>query len=153
MVSTIPCLKPFVAGLNTGYGAFDTEHVATRAYGSYGSNGYAQRQRSTKQSNNRHSKSVFDSKKGSSGFHGKGVSKGRTTVDDSGHHGPPREAATAVRELENRSPAGQVEERDGGKVVTQISSPTPDGNSIGSNESRQMIIRKDVAWAVEYSDV
>ncbi|KAI4241160.1 MAG: hypothetical protein L6R40_004696 [Gallowayella cf. fulva] len=40
MISTMPCLKPFVAGLNTGYGAFDTEHIATRVYGStYGSNG------------------------------------------------------------------------------------------------------------------
>ena len=27
-----------------------------------------------------------------------------------------------------------------------------DGNSIGSNDSQQMIIRKDISWAVEYSD-
>lgn len=36
----VSCLKPFVTGFDTGYGAFDTEHVATETYGSCGFNEY-----------------------------------------------------------------------------------------------------------------
>lgn len=40
----------------------------------------------------------------------------------------------------------------GHKASNHSEAVAQDGNSIGSNDSRQMIIRKDISWAVEYSD-
>lgn len=159
MVSTIPCLKPFVAGLNTGYGAFDTEHVATRAYGSYG--GYAPGQRRIKRSSNLPSKSAFDLDEEPGNFKGDGIWKKRATVDGGvrsqtlGHYVRPSQVAIAARNTDlslNSRAAGHHGEPGEGKVTNIISAVALDGNnSIGSNDSQQMIIRKDVAWAVEYS--
>lgn len=154
MVSTIPCLKPFVAGLNTGYGAFDTEHVATQAYASYGSNGYASRQRRGRGSNILSSKSGTGFDEESSGFGGDRNRKKRAMANEgagtntSGHHG--RTSPAVANDLDARL-AGQEEEHGKGKATTHAMAVAQDGNSIGSNDSQQMIIRKDVAWKVEYS--
>lgn len=48
--------------------------------------------------------------------------------------------------------AGQDEERGAGKAMTQAWPLAQDGNSIESNDSQRMIIRKDVAWRVDYSN-
>ncbi|KAI4168703.1 MAG: hypothetical protein LQ343_006207 [Gyalolechia ehrenbergii] len=157
MVSTIPCLKPFVAGLNTGYGAFDMEHVATQAYASYGSNGYAPRPRRTKHSNTSGSKSADDLDKEMSGVSGDRSRTKRATANfgtsTSGHQGRSTPVTRAARNADlNLDPrAGQGREHSKGKAMTHTRAVAQDGNSIGSNDSRQMIIRKDVAWAVEYS--
>lgn len=69
-------------------------------------------------------------------------------------HGSLSQKDTGVS-LDPRVNAGQqVERRRGeGKPPTYTTSAVAqDGNSIGSDDSRQMIIRKDVTWAVEYSD-
>ncbi|KAL8940349.1 MAG: hypothetical protein Q9216_002861 [Gyalolechia sp. 2 TL-2023] len=157
MVSTIPCLKPFVAGLNTGYGAFDTEHVATQAYASYGSNGLVSRPRRTKHSSTLGSKSAYDLDRGLSGVdrdrHRKKRAAADAGTDISGHQGRSTPASTAKNaelNLDSRV-AGHDGDPGKGTAVTHATAVAQDGNSIGSNDSRQMIIRKDVAWAVEYS--
>ncbi|KAL8799540.1 MAG: hypothetical protein Q9182_005815 [Xanthomendoza sp. 2 TL-2023] len=187
MVSTMPCLKPFVAGLNTGYGAFDTEHVATTAYGSsYGSNGnhnsgnYSQQRRKNSSRIKRGSKLASGKSRGDNSHFDKGPSsivggalsgdvfkpKRPPTHDQSGigiatssrqHHVRQQPSQfDVVNGLDPRVNASQLEDRGGGegKAGTYTSSAVAqDGNnSIGSDDSRQMIIRKDVTWAVEYSD-
>ncbi|KAL9000492.1 MAG: hypothetical protein Q9169_000785 [Polycauliona sp. 2 TL-2023] len=182
MVSTMPCLKPFVASLNTGYGAFDGDHIATH-YGTYGSNsnrdngGYPKQRRK----NNLHNK--WTSKIAS------GMSANKSNVDDrpksiadrvAGHISRPQRLAAddesgigiatapthnhhrqpnqfdAVTSLAPQVDAGQGVTRGGeGRAMTHTHSASAvaqDGNSIGSDDSRQMIIRKDMTWAVEYSD-
>ncbi|KAL8815166.1 MAG: hypothetical protein Q9223_005676 [Gallowayella weberi] len=183
----MPCLKPFVAGLNTGYGAFDTEHVATTAYGSaYGSNRdhnsgiYSQQRRKNSSRTKRSSKLASGKSRGSNSHFdkgpnsivggamlGEGYKPQRPTANDQSKIG----VATSSRQhhvrqqpsqfdvvhgLDPRVNASQLEEGGGGegKSGTYTSSAVAqDGNnSIGSDDSRQMIIRKDVTWAVEYSD-
>lgn len=180
----MPCFKPFIAGLNTGYGAFDTEHVASRVYGSsYGSNGnhnngnYPRQRRSNNsrikwgsEKASGKSKSELNFDKGPNSIVGGAEGEGsrlqrRTDVDDrSGignattsihnHHGQPSQTDKGVG-LDPRVNTVQEEERVGGegKAITHMSSAVAqDGNSMRSDDSRQMIIRKDVTWAVEYSD-
>ncbi|KAL8669935.1 MAG: hypothetical protein Q9168_005500 [Polycauliona sp. 1 TL-2023] len=183
MVSTMPCLKPFVASLNTGYGAFDSEHIATHYGGTYGS-----------QSN--HNDGSYPKQKRKNSFHSNWTSKvtgGKSTsksnVDSrrksiagivAGHLSRPQRSAaddesgtgTATTTMQNHhgqqrqsdtegglAPpinAGQEERRGGeGRAMTHTHSASAvaqDGNSIGSDDSRRMIIRKDMTWAVEYSD-
>ncbi|KAL8828531.1 MAG: hypothetical protein Q9170_006561 [Blastenia crenularia] len=149
MVTTVPCLKPFVAGLNTGYGAFDTEHVATRAYGSYGSNGYAPRRKRTKHSSHMPSQSAIDL---DPELDDRGYKRGRQqpqiTFDNGAALARPEQVANSMG---NVRVGGQDGEKGEGKATNHAQVVAQDGNSIGSNDSRQMIIRKDVAWAVEYS--
>ncbi|KAL8754755.1 MAG: hypothetical protein Q9199_004126 [Rusavskia elegans] len=185
MLSTMPCLKPFVASLNTGYGAFDTEHVATRVYGdtyaSSGNNNTGNYSRKRKHHNSR-------SKWGSKITSGKSIPNSnidsrtdsivvrkaaghiskpqRATIDDESEigngttsmHNHRRQPSPfdATLGLAPRVDASQEERRGGeAKAMTQThtsSAVAQDGNSIGSDDSRQMIIRKDVTWAVEYSD-
>ncbi|KAL8845906.1 MAG: hypothetical protein Q9221_008963 [Calogaya cf. arnoldii] len=180
MLSTMPCLKPFVASLNTGYGAFDTEHVASRVYGStYGSSGnhnggsYPQQRRTNKSRSKRGSKiasgiSVPDSK----ADHGPDSTIGRAIlrperprIDDGSeigvettpmhHHRRQPSPFDAALGLAPEANAGRDKNRGGEGQPTHTHSASAvaqDGNSIGSDDSRQMIIRKDVSWAVEYSD-
>jgi len=79
ITSITPCLKPFVAGLNTGYGAYDTEHVATQTFGSYGFNGYASK-KPTQRSSQIPSKSAGSFANGLRSLGG-GVNGKRSTVD------------------------------------------------------------------------
>lgn len=160
MTTMIPCLKPFVTGLNTGYGAFDTAHVTTQAYGVYGSNRYAPETKRTKRSSNLPSESEFTSAKGSKSLSGVSIGKRRATVDGevgsptTGRHGHQSQSTMIVTDMElglNPEVASSDEERCEGKAIDHTEVVAHDGNSIGSNDSRQMIIRKDVAWAVEYS--
>ena len=150
MTSITPCLKPFIAGLNTGYGAFDTDLVTTQAYGTYALNGYATKSKRTKPSSSRPRKSVFNSGKGPNSLLGDGRGEEPATADprvaspNTGHRG--RQSPSAASRL-----AGRDEELGEGKTTTHTEVVAPDGNSIGSNDSRQMIIRKDISWAVEYS--
>lgn len=63
-------------------------------------------------------------------------------------------ATAAVMDTElgpNPTVVGQDEQRRQGKGMNYTEAVAQDGNSIESNDSRQMIIRKDVTWAVEYS--
>lgn len=142
-----------MAGLNTGYGAFDTEHVATQ-YASYGSQGYATRQQRARGSNILVSKSGHGFDEESTGFGGDRNRKKRATADGglgtntSGHHG--RSSPAMGNNMDARL-AGNEEEHGKGKATTHAMAVAQDGNSIGSNDSQQMIIRKDVAWKVEYS--
>jgi hypothetical protein len=81
ITSITPCLKPFVAGLNTGYDAFDPEHVATQTFDSYGFNGYASKKKRTQRSSQLPSKSAASFANGLRNL-GEGVNwKNRTTVD------------------------------------------------------------------------
>ncbi|KAL8886437.1 MAG: hypothetical protein Q9215_005861 [Flavoplaca cf. flavocitrina] len=184
IVSTTPCLKPFVASLNTGYGAFDSEHVATRVYGdTYGSSGNHHNGSYPRQAKITQSRGRWGSKLAS----GKSIPK--SNVDDrsrsivgrvAGHISKAPKAAasdepgagnaTILAPNHQRQPnqfdaamslapgvdASRQELRGGeGQAVTHTHSASAvaqDGNSIGSNDSRQMIIRKDMTWAVEYSD-
>ncbi|KAI4106122.1 MAG: hypothetical protein LQ339_003119 [Xanthoria mediterranea] len=183
MLSTMPCLKPFVASLNTGYGAFDTEHVASRVYAdTYGSSGIHNSGTHPQHRRRQNSRSTWGSKIAS------GKSKPTSNVDNrpnsivgkaAGH--PARPQGPAVDDgpeigHATTSPHGHRRQRsqldvalglaprvDAGQDGRRVGEgrPTPthtssavaqDGNSIGSDDSRQMIIRKDVTWAVEYSD-
>ncbi|KAL8727909.1 MAG: hypothetical protein Q9181_005537 [Wetmoreana brouardii] len=172
MVSTMPCFKSLVAGLNTGYGAFDTQHVATHIYASsYASNVNHDNGNHPQQRKNKHSrinwgntmasrKSTLHSKVDNgpnssvSGAAGHVFGPQRPTVDDESgignastsrhiHHVQPSQMNAGVG-LDLRVNAGQE-----GYTTSAVAQDT---NSIGSNDSRQMIIRKDVTWAVEYSD-
>jgi len=160
MTSIIPCLKPFVAGLNTGYGAFDTEHVSTNVYGRYGSDGYAPRNIHTKHSSRLRSKpaSFLATKKNFPV--GDGIGKKQATLNSEagsptlGHYGRPSTIAPAPKEMGtdlNPRRAGPDKERGEGKTMTQTWPPAQDGNSIESNDSQRMIIRKDITWRVDYS--
>lgn len=150
ITSITPCLKPFVAGLNTGYGAFDTERVGSRAYGTYGLHGYAPKSSRTKRSSNLLSKSMSSSAKEPNNLPIGGIRNEQAITDNTvvslntAHHG--RQSPSAASRL-----AGQGEEPGEGKATKHTEAVAQDGNSIGSNDSRQMIIRKDVTWAVEYS--
>lgn len=159
MTTMIPCLKPLVAGLNTGYGAFDAAHVTTQAYGFYDSNGYAPETKRTKRSSNLPSKSAI-SAKGPKSLSGVDIGERRATVGGevrspaTGRHGHQTQSTAIVVDMEsglNPEVANPDEERCEGKAIDQTEVVAHDGNSIGSNDSRQMIIRKDVAWTVEYS--
>ena len=154
MTSIIPCLKPFVAGLNTEYGAFDTEHVSTQLYGGYGSDEYAQGNVRTKHSPSLPSKIASYLAKGPDNLNGDGIVKRQATVNRGawtpslGHHGRPNKVMARLREKEsdlNPSLAGQNEGCREWKATTQTWAVAQDGNSIKSNDSQQMIIRKDVA--------
>ncbi|KAL8770789.1 MAG: hypothetical protein Q9209_003656 [Squamulea sp. 1 TL-2023] len=181
----MPCLKLFVAGLNTGYGAFDVEYVASRAYGtSYGSNGnhnsghYPQQKRTGSSRMNWGSRITSVKSKGadsnldqrpkstvSGAVLRDGAKPQRPTADDHTgvgnvstlRHHPQRQQFShfdAAVGLDPRVGAGQEEPGEGpGKGMTSTTSVVArDGkNSIGSDDSQQMIIRKDVTWAVEYS--
>ncbi len=160
MTSIIPCLKPFVAGLNTGYGAFDTEHVTTNVGGRYGSDDYAPRNPHTKHSSRLASKPASFLATRRNSHVGDGIGKKRATMQKgnsfqtSVHQGPSNMVAPAPKEMDselNPSMTGQDGERGEGKAMTQTWPLAQDGNSIESNDSQRMIIRKDVAWAVEYS--
>jgi hypothetical protein len=161
MTSMIPCLKPFVAGLHTGYGAFDMEQVATQVQNSYGSNHHARKSRRTDHSSSFPSKSAFNSTTGPSSLVGDGVGKKRATLNGglesptTGHHGRPSQAIPVTRDMGlglDPRVAGKDNGRGEGEVMNHTSAVAQDGNSIGSNDSQQMIIRKDVEWAVVYSD-
>ena len=154
MTSIIPCLKAFVAGLNTGYGAFDTEHVASKAYGSFASHAYGPRTRHSKYSSHLPSKSgsYFGKEPLNLGSNGIETQRatviGRTEPNTKGHQGGPSQASLVSKTTRlglDRRVADEGRAMDHTVVVAQ------DGNSIGSNDSRQMIIRKEVAWAVEFS--
>lgn len=80
ITSITPCLKPFVAGLNTGYGAYDTEHVATQTFGSYGFNGYASK-KPTQRSSQISSKSAGSFANGLRSLGGGVNGRKRSTVD------------------------------------------------------------------------
>jgi len=101
MTSMIPCLKPFVAGLDTGYGSFDTERVTTQVQNSYSSNHYARKSRLPNLSSNIPINFAFNSTTG----------PGRLS-----------QAISVTRGMEL------------------------------SNDSQQLIIRKDSSWEVVYSD-
>ena len=154
MTSIIPCLKAFVAGLNTGYGAFDKEHVATKAYGSFASHAYAPRTRHSTYSSHLPSKSgsYFGKEPNSLSSNGiktqRATAVSRTEPKATGHQEDPSQASLvskATRLGLDRRVTNEGKGMDHTVVVAQ------DGNSIGSNDSRQMIIRKEVAWAVEFS--
>jgi hypothetical protein len=147
ITSITPCLKPFVAGLNTGYGAFDTEHVAEQTFGSYGFNGYASKKKPIQRSSQIPSKSAGSFANGLRSLGGGVNGRKRSTVD--GRSGQASTVAKNMKLILDPKTAGQSEERAGGIATTQAPAATQDGNSIGSNDSQQMIIRKDVAWKVE----
>lgn len=149
ITSITPCLKPFVAGLNTGYGAFDTEHVATQTYGIYGSNGYASKKKRTPRSSQPPGKSVASLTDGLKSLSGGINARKRMTVD--GRSGQVPTVAKSLKLGLDPKMAGPDEERREGRATNQASVAAQDGNSIGSNDSQQMIIRKDIAWKVEYS--
>ena len=74
---------------------------------------------------------------------------GGSRTPTSRHHGRPTKAMARLEEMGsdlNPSLAGQNE-----GATTQTWAVAQDGNSIESNDSQQMIIRKDVAWTVDYS--
>ncbi|KAI4270029.1 MAG: hypothetical protein LQ337_006933 [Flavoplaca oasis] len=179
----MPCLKPFVASLNTGYGAFDTEHVATRVYGdTYGSSGKHHdgsypRQAKITQSRGRWGSKIASRKsipksnvdEGSRSIAGRVAGHisnppkaafdepgtGNATISVHNHHRQPNQFDAAMS-LAPGVNANRQELRGGeGQAITNTHSASAvaqDGNSIGSDDSRQMIIRKDMTWAVEYSD-
>ncbi|KAL8652995.1 MAG: hypothetical protein Q9226_004031 [Calogaya cf. arnoldii] len=179
MISTMPCLKPFVASLNTGYGAFDTEHVAS-VYGStYGSSGnhnpgsYPPQKRAiNSRSRSKWGNKIASGKSVPNSDHGRDSTIGRAvlmpqqaaindgseigvaTTPMHNHHRQPSLFDAALG-LAPEGNAGRDKNRGGEGQATHTHSASAvaqDGNSIGSDDSRQMIIRKDVTWAVEYSD-
>ncbi|KAL8780440.1 MAG: hypothetical protein Q9213_006473 [Squamulea squamosa] len=181
----MPCLKLFVAGLSTGYGAFDVEHVATRAYGTtFGSNvnhnsgQRPQHQRTGSSRNTWGSKLASVRSKGANSNLGtrprsivsseilkEGLRLQRPTMDE--HSGVGNASSLRLPHQRQQSShfdaaagldprVGAVQEERGeipGQAMTSMTSVVArDGkNSIGSDDSQQMIIRKDVTWAVEYS--
>lgn len=145
----MPCIKPFVAGLDTGYGAFDTEHVATQTFGSHGFNEYASKKKQLPQ----RSSQILSKSAGSfvNGLRSLGDdvnNRKRSTVD-----GRSGQASKNIKLGLDPRTAGRSEGRAGQIATNQASAAAQDGNSIRSNESQQMFIRKDVAWKVEYRSV
>ena len=169
-----------MAGLNTAYGAFDTEHVTSRAYGSHISNAAhaaaaksrRTNSRRTKRSSNLPSKSALSSAKGRLSVLGdvagerekekekqaRAAEKVVAVVPPAAqHHGRQSPSTGTIMDTElglnpevaaQNDDSGQV-----GKARNHTEAVAQDGNSIGSNDSQQMIIRKDISWAVEYSEL
>ncbi len=123
MTSMIPCLKPFVAGLHTGYGAFDMKQVATQV----------------NLSSNVPTNIALNSTTGPSSL----VGGGGATLDGglesptTGHHGRPSQAIPVTRGIG----LGLYPRVAGEGEASEVAQ---DGNSIGSNDSQQMIIHKVV---------
>lgn len=70
------------------------------------------------------------------------------------HYGRPSTITSTPKEMGsdlNPSMADQDEERGEGKAMTQTWPLAQDGNSIESNDSQRMIIRKDITWRVDYN--
>ena len=115
MITTIPCLRPFIAGLNTSHGAFDTNHVAQTTHGySSESNGYSS---------------------------GKKKHTWSRLAEGAPFGAPPNPS--------NMMSSGKL----GAAAVpgNQAHVSVKDGNSIDTDDSQAMVIRKDVGFEIKYN--
>ena len=134
IAATVPCLKPFMSAVSTNYGA--TEPAAMTTSGGsklYGSSG---------------SRSRPPKRKGSS------YALGSMGKDRRGSMGGSR---SGIFRMARRGPFKMNSETFGeepsgtgnGHMVVQQGKTRHDSNSIGSNDSRKMIIKKEVNIKVE----
>ena len=147
MTTTIPCLKPFVAGLNTGYGAFDIEHVAQQTYSfSSGSAEYSSRNKSKKYLNT----SRLSNANVVNGYLGGSGTTGVASTKLSFQARAAYQAATSIMGIQNVDPNNEANPGMA-NYQTQVIATQDGKNSIGSNDSKQMIIRKDMDFNIQYS--
>ena len=135
IAATLPCLRPFMVATATNYGAPAEGHkTKTGSYGkSYGRSGSSNK--STRRNQNQ----------GSTGFSLTNL----TRKLGSGLHSEKSNTFPTVNG-DNSAPICGMDPH-GNHTATVVASHMPrDTRSIESSESKQMIIRKDVEYAVEY---
>jgi hypothetical protein len=136
IASTIPCLRPFMAALNTELGAMNPRSVLnSRAYElSKDSNG------SYAMAAMRNGKPNGDTVKSE-----RPVYAGEEEVE--GAHG----TAAGKRESVELTPGQHIFRGDHARSTAKVtaSEKQVDADSIGTNDSQRMIIKKDVQWVIE----
>jgi hypothetical protein len=135
IAATLPCLRPFMVATATNYGAPAEGHKSKT--GSYGK-AYAL-------SGSSHKSSQGDRNHNHAGF----SLTNMTRKLGSGVHSENTNASSKMNGGSN-APIYGIDSY-GKHTATVVASHTPrDARSIESSESKQMIIRKDVEYAVEY---
>ena len=136
VAATLPCLRPFMVATATNYGAPAEGHKSKM--GSYSRAAYARSGTNNK-----------SSQTGRNQNHTAFSLSNITRNMGSGLHSEKNNAASTVDAESNAAVNGM--ESYGKHRATVVSSHMPrDGRSIDSSESKQMFIRKDVEYAVEY---
>lgn len=135
VAATVPCLRPFM-------GAVDTSFGAAAAGTSLAGSGYAKR--STRSGNARQYSNESKQVLSSNGFR---IGRKKKGVDELASHDdialePISRSWTGKAGLED-----QTEERH---TSTTTKQSADDHQSVGSQDSQQMIIRRDVEWNVRY---
>lgn len=131
MACSIPCLKPYMAACNTGWGRVlaHPSRTSTLKSGSY----------------------ALRSLQQNPGLKGTLRSNGDNTVDYKNHH---RDGDGQVADMKSPTEQGNEAELESSAAPTQRDRVGADetSQSVASNDSTQMIIRREVVWTVTYED-
>lgn len=131
MACTIPCLKPFMVACNTGWGRVSAQptRTSTLKSGSY----------------------ALRSLQHNQGLKGTVQSNGDETVDYKHHH---RGNDGNLDDLKTSTQRKNDTELGSFAAPTQRDQAVADetSQSVTSNDSTQMIIRREVVWTVTYDD-
>lgn len=132
VAATVPCLKPFMSAVSTNYGATEPAALTTSAGGSkaYGSSGSRHR------------------RKGSTYALGS-MSREKSTTQGGSKPGIFRMAKRGPYKMNSETFGEETPSTGHGHMVVQQGKARHDSNSIGSNDSRKMIIKKEVNIRVE----
>ena len=135
IAATLPCLRPFMVATATNYGAPAEGHKTK--IGSYG--------KAYTRSGSSNKSSRADRNQSHAGFSLTNL----TRTFGSGSHSEKNNASSAASG-DNNAPIHEMDSY-GQHTATVVASHTPrNARSLESSENRQMIIRKDVEYAVEY---
>lgn len=126
IAATVPCLKPFMAAVSTNYGATEPAAMSQGGSRGYGSSG-------AKRKGSNYMLSSINKDRNSSNIDSKG---GIFRVGKRGAYKMNSETFGASQSTN-------------GHVIVQQGKAKQDSNSIGSNDSRKMIIKKEVNIRVE----
>ena len=134
IAATLPCLRPFMMATATNYGGpaegHKTKNGSGGVYGGAGSSG----QSSRSYSNHGHTGLSLTSL----------TSKLGSAMHSNKHHG------STPTNADNNDPMYGIDSSSNHNATMVASHTSRDAQSIESSESKQMIIRKDVEYTVEY---
>ncbi|KAL8824835.1 MAG: hypothetical protein Q9191_004790 [Dirinaria sp. TL-2023a] len=126
IAATVPCLKPFMAAVSTNYGATEPGAMSQGGSRGYGSS---------------------SAKRKGSSYVLSSMSKDRNSSNLDSKGGIFRAAKRGAYKMNSESFGAS--QSTNGHVVVQQGKAKQDSNSIGSNDSRKMIIKKEVNIRVE----
>ncbi|KIW20095.1 hypothetical protein PV08_00670 [Exophiala spinifera] len=134
VAATVPCLKPFMGAVDTSFGAAAGTSLAGSGYN----------KRSTRSGNGGQYSNESKTALSSNGFR---IRRKKNGVDALTSHDD------IALEPMSRSWTGKadLEDQTGDRNTSTTTKPsTDDHQSVGSQDSQQMIIRRDVEWNVRY---